>query len=199
MGFCVFPKKSCLADPVLGVWKVQNAFGIKGVTVSLKVLPAADTSADTCGDPTATIEYIGTKLHYKVSVKQTIPGQLHVRFFNKDGQSPAFTPYYHEGYYLGSSDVLLEDLNFKNGRNRQIRRVSCCTAGRIDPSVRAGSAMSPSFAWEFAWSSGRMCVASSSDGPAAPQRGQALYSAFAVYRESGNSSRGQTRREEQRR
>jgi len=114
-GFCVFPKKSCLADPVLGVWKVQNAFGIKGVTVSLKVLPAADTSADTCGDPTATIEYIGTKLHYKVSVKQTIPGQLHVRFFNKDGQSPAFTPYYHEGYYLGSSDVLLEDLNFKNG------------------------------------------------------------------------------------
>eukprot|EP00443_Scrippsiella_acuminata_P117858 CAMPEP_0115717296 /NCGR_PEP_ID=MMETSP0272-20121206/76792_1 /TAXON_ID=71861 /ORGANISM="Scrippsiella trochoidea, Strain CCMP3099" /LENGTH=57 /DNA_ID=CAMNT_0003159689 /DNA_START=1 /DNA_END=170 /DNA_ORIENTATION=+ len=40
--FCVFPVKTCLSDKMVGMWQVHDAFGLKGITVELTILPPTD-------------------------------------------------------------------------------------------------------------------------------------------------------------
>mmetsp|Transcript_92248 Transcript_92248/g.231996 ORF Transcript_92248/g.231996 Transcript_92248/m.231996 type:complete len:249 (-) Transcript_92248:286-1032(-) len=107
-GFCVFPMKSCLSDHLVGTWQVNDAFGLKGITVQLTILPPTDG----CDGVTAKMSYLNVKLEYSIIITPSTGGQLHIKYLNEKA-SPV---YYHEGYYFPTQDLLMEDLNFKLGK-----------------------------------------------------------------------------------
>lgn len=108
--YCVVhgERRACPGDPLVGTWQVNDAFGIKGVTVALVIHPPIDG----CDGIQASMSYLDTKLEYNLVLEQ-IAGQLHVKYHNVK-ENP---PYYHEGYYFPELAVLMEDLNFKSGRH----------------------------------------------------------------------------------
>mmetsp|Transcript_73471 Transcript_73471/g.129671 ORF Transcript_73471/g.129671 Transcript_73471/m.129671 type:complete len:197 (-) Transcript_73471:105-695(-) len=100
--------KACDEDYLVGDWKVENALGIEGVLVTLKVHPR--TSAE-CNSVTGNIHYLGKETEYTISASQISPGKLHVKYLN-DKASPV---YYHEGEFDTTKDSLMEDLGAMNG------------------------------------------------------------------------------------
>jgi len=100
--------KACDVDHLVGDWKVENALGIDGVLVTLKVHPR---TLEECGSVVGNIHYLGKETEYTISATNTSPGKLHVKYLNEKA-SPI---YYHEGEFDTTQDYLMEDLGAMNG------------------------------------------------------------------------------------
>jgi len=100
--------KACDVDHLVGDWKVENALGIDGVLVTLKVHPR---TLEECDSVVGNIHYLGKETEYTISATKTTQGKLHVKYLNAQA-SPI---YYHEGEFDTVQDFLMEDLGAMNG------------------------------------------------------------------------------------
>mmetsp|Transcript_15312 Transcript_15312/g.24409 ORF Transcript_15312/g.24409 Transcript_15312/m.24409 type:complete len:263 (+) Transcript_15312:97-885(+) len=100
--------KACNLDNLVGSWKVENALGIKGITVVLDVQPRPSS---VCSSVVGVIHYIGKTAEYTITATDLGNGKFYIRYTNEKNQPV----YFHEGEYDIAKNVLVEDLGVTNG------------------------------------------------------------------------------------
>mmetsp|Transcript_6586 Transcript_6586/g.9383 ORF Transcript_6586/g.9383 Transcript_6586/m.9383 type:complete len:184 (-) Transcript_6586:160-711(-) len=103
----------CPANALVGHWIDKDALGYKTINIELDV--KAPMTSDCSKGVKADIimpSYLGPPVHYDVTLTPLENGKFHVKYYN----AQAAIPYYHEGEFDPSTNMLTEDLGHMNGQ-----------------------------------------------------------------------------------